>query len=75
VKDSNCIDKDYEEANEWGVAASKWGCTFCWSGRTIHMMDREGLAIMHMAEWHEVGINIERRELKIQIDIGIHSKV
>jgi len=35
VKDGNCVNKEYMEANEWGFAARRWGCTFCWLGRTI----------------------------------------
>ncbi len=28
VKDDNCVDKEYEEANEQGVATRRWGCIF-----------------------------------------------
>jgi hypothetical protein len=35
VKDDNCVDKEYEEANEWGVVVRRWICVFCWSRKTI----------------------------------------
>jgi hypothetical protein len=35
VKDDNCVDKEYEEANEQGIATRRWGCIFCWLMRTI----------------------------------------
>jgi hypothetical protein len=35
VEDNNCVDKEYEEANEQGVAVRRWGCTFCWSTKTF----------------------------------------
>jgi hypothetical protein len=28
VKDDNFVDKEYEEANERGAAARRWGCIF-----------------------------------------------
>jgi hypothetical protein len=37
------------------------------------MIDQKGLTTLHVVEWQEVGINIERGELEIQIDIKIHS--
>jgi hypothetical protein len=27
VKNDNCVDKEYEEANEQGFATRRWGCT------------------------------------------------
>jgi hypothetical protein len=37
------------------------------------MIDQKGLTTLHVVEQQEVGINIERGELEIQIDIKIHS--
>ncbi len=31
MKDDNCVDKEYEEVNEQGVAVRRWEYTFCWS--------------------------------------------
>jgi hypothetical protein len=28
MKDDNCVDKEYEEANEQGVVARRWRCIF-----------------------------------------------
>jgi hypothetical protein len=28
VKDDNCVNKEYEEANEWGVVTKRWICAF-----------------------------------------------
>ncbi len=42
MKDDNYVDKEYDEANEQNVATKRWGCTFCWSGRTI---SRDGLGM------------------------------
>jgi hypothetical protein len=36
------------------------------------MMDWEGLATLHMAKQQEVKVNIEKKELEIQTNIGIH---
>jgi hypothetical protein len=27
MKDDNCVDKEYEEANEQNFATRRWGCT------------------------------------------------
>ncbi len=35
-------------------------------------MDQEGLATLHVAEQHEVEINMERGELEIRTNIRIH---
>jgi len=35
MKDDNCVDKEYEEANEQGVVTRRWRCTFYWLRRTI----------------------------------------
>ncbi len=35
MKNDNCVDKEYEEANEQNITARRWGCIFCWLGRTI----------------------------------------
>jgi len=35
VKDENFVDKEYEEANEQGIATRRWICTFCWSRKIV----------------------------------------
>lgn len=45
---------------------------FVGKGKQFHTKEREGLATLQVAKQQEVKINIERGELEIQIDIGIH---
>jgi len=35
MKNDNCVDKEYEEANERGIAMKGWRCTLCWSWKII----------------------------------------
>lgn len=44
---------------------------FVGQGGQFHIMEQEGLATLHVADQQEVGINIEKGELEIQIDTGI----
>jgi hypothetical protein len=35
VKDYNCVDKEYEKANEQSVVVRMWRCIFCWLGKIV----------------------------------------
>ncbi len=74
VKDDNCVDKEYEEANEQNIIARRWGCIFCWSKRTVsHDGLRRPCYLAHgraIGGWNQhwkkrIGITNFRRQQRI----------
>ncbi len=73
VNNDNCVNKEYEETNEWDIATRRWGCTFWWSGRIV---SHDGLGRPYYPThgkttggWNEHW----KKELEIQTNMGIHS--